>query len=253
MIDPNRELFINSTIPLLYNKRIIEYDMREAGFSLIQHFKLLPEKEINLLKKLDKERRKIQIGLLERESKELRENLKQAFVKARTIFYETNQLEEWDIISVKKDAIFTTKICMHTKFGDFIEFRPKNTYTAYIQFSSRKTIEIYYSDEKIDVKGISDDVVTRHQAFLLDFIGRFIRRLEMESVENVIDFLRRFIDKYKRKELPVGYYREFNSDSMYRLARSGAKIIDMKDEEKNTLDISYNFKEILIRLAQLLI
>ena len=46
-----RDLYINPNIFYLFNKEIIEYDMKEAGFSLIQEYKLLDEKEIEKLKK----------------------------------------------------------------------------------------------------------------------------------------------------------------------------------------------------------
>ena len=38
-----RDLFYNKNIPFLFNKEIIEYDMKEAGFSLVQEFHLLPD------------------------------------------------------------------------------------------------------------------------------------------------------------------------------------------------------------------
>ena len=41
--------FINQNIPYLFNQEIIEYDMKEAGFSLTKEFQLLDKKIIEKL------------------------------------------------------------------------------------------------------------------------------------------------------------------------------------------------------------
>ena len=74
-----KDLFINENIPYIFNREITEYDMSDAGFSLIQEFKLLPEKEIKELQKLGKQQRKVKIGLIQREDDKLKENLKISF------------------------------------------------------------------------------------------------------------------------------------------------------------------------------
>ena len=66
--------FINENIPFLFNKEIIEYDMKDAGFSLTQEFNLLPLDKITYLSKLKKDRRKVEMGLIERDNSTYRDN-----------------------------------------------------------------------------------------------------------------------------------------------------------------------------------
>ena len=117
-----KDLFINENIPYIFNREITEYDMSDAGFSLIQEFKLLPEKEIKELQKLGKQQRKVKIGLIQREDDKLKENLKISFQEARKIFINENKLDNNDIISIKKDAIITIKPCYINKLGNYIYY-----------------------------------------------------------------------------------------------------------------------------------
>ena len=41
-----KDLYINENNPYLFNTDIFEYDMKDAGFSLIKEFKLLDKKNI---------------------------------------------------------------------------------------------------------------------------------------------------------------------------------------------------------------
>ena len=129
--------------------------MKEAGFSLIQEFNLLPKDTITELKELGKEKRKIKIGKIQIKNDELKNNLKLAFKEARRIFFELNKLDDSEVISIKKDAIFVTRYCKHTAIGKYIEFRPKNYYTSYIRLGKR--LELYYNPETMGIKGIGEE------------------------------------------------------------------------------------------------
>lgn len=242
--------FINENIPFLFNKEIIEYDMKDAGFSLTQEFSLLDEKSIEKLAKLKKDNRKVQMGKIERDNSEYRDAKKAAFKMARQMFFEANDLEVSDIISIKKDAIITTKRCEHQSFGKYILFRPKNFYSSYIHLGKR--LEFYYSPNQLDVKGISDETLELHKDYMLKFIKLFFNKMETEDDVTVIEFMKRFITKYKRKELEVGYYRQFNHESNFILLNNDTDtFMDYWEESKDDLDISYNFHEILLKLIQI--
>ena len=241
--------FINRNILFLFNKEITEYDMKEAGFSLIQEFKLLPESMINKLKTYGKDERKIKIGDLQRDNEKLKNDMKEAFAQARKIFMEMNKLEPNDIITVKKDAIITCKICNHTKLGKYIDFRPKHTYTSYIQLDKR--LELYYSPYDFAVKGIGDDKLQYHEEYMIHFLKLYFRKMESEDRSTVIGFVRRFIDRYKRRELNVGYYRQFDTKSEYHVIGSNDTFTEFWEEDKDDLDISYNFLKVLIKLIKI--
>lgn len=241
--------FLNRNIMFLFNKEITEYDMKEAGFSLIQEFKLLPESKIAYLKKFGKDERKIKIGDMQRENEQLRNGMKDAFAQARKDFMEFNKLEPNDIITVKKDAIITSKICKHTEIGKYINFRPKHSYTSYIQLGKR--LEVYYSPYDFAVKGIGDDKLVYHEDYMIHFLKLFFKKMESEDRTTVIGFTRRFIDKYKRRELEVGYYRQFDAKSEFHVLGSDDKYMEFWEEDKDELDISYNFLNVLIKLIKI--
>jgi len=245
-----RDSFINENIPFLFNKEIIEYDMKDAGFSLTQEFKLLDKSMIDKLEKYKKDKRKIEMGKIERDNSEYRDAKKEAFKLARQMFFEANELEIDDIISIKKDAIITTKRCTQQSFGEFILFRPKNFYTSYIQLGKR--LEFYYSPSQLDVKGINDEILELHKDYMLKFIKLFFNKMETEDDITVIEFMKRFITRYKRKELEVGYYRQFNHESNFILLDNDTDtFMDYWEDSKDELDISYNFHEILLKLIQI--
>ena len=89
-----------------------------------------------------------------------------------------------------------------------------------------------------------------HKEYMIKFICQFFRKMETSSDEDVIEFTKRFIDKYKRRKLEVGYYREFDFSSKYR-TNTGELYEEFWEEDKDELDISYNFQNILLKFIQI--
>ena len=140
----------------LLRATIREYDMHEAGFSLIRENKLLPEEEILYLIGLTKLERTIEIGRLMKSNKNLAKNLMNSFIDIRHKFYEANNINEDNILSIKKDAVFTVnKVCKELKFGNYIEFKLKNRYSSFYHLND---IELYYDSRSnnLDVKGLGN-------------------------------------------------------------------------------------------------
>lgn len=245
-----KDLWINPNIPYLFNRQIIEYDMKSAGLSLIQEYKMLPQEEIAKLQKLGKQDLNRKIGLMERENKELIKQKKEAFKSVREEFFARNGLSEENIVSIKKDAIFSTKECKNTKIGSYILFREKNRYSSYIKIGTRR-LELYYAQSKLDVKGIGDENLQLHQNGMIAFFNQFFRRVEMEKAESTLIWMRSFIDSYKHMELPIEYYRQFNAKSAYVL-NTEDEYMDFWEEEKNRIDIRYNYF-ILMELLKILL
>lgn len=244
------DMYINENDPYLFNTDIIEYDMKDAGFSLIKEFKILDKKTITRLEKLDKQRRHITIGVMEKDNKDLREGKKEAFKLARKFFFEANGLEKGDIVSIKKDAIFTRKICTQQRFGDYINFRPKNNYSSYINIG--KNMEFYYNPTQLDVKGLSDDNYKLHKDFMLKFVNQFISKMETEDPDTVIGFTKRFIDKYKWRKVDIGYYRTLDHRSMFMMNDDSGELYENYfEEDKWDIDITYNYFTVLLKLIQI--
>lgn len=211
--DYNKDVWYNEDIEYLFDADIQEMDLRDAGFSLIKQFKLLPDEKIQELEGIEKGiKRHIAIGKLQRDDKAFSRALSSRFAEVRHLFIDLNKLNDSDILAVKKDAIFTLKKCEKLKFG-LVEFVPKHTYTSYIRFPNIQNIELFYNPgDDIEVKGMSDGVVNRHRIYMLHFIREYIKLMEVKD-PSVKRRLISFIADYKSGELDETFYLEFNGFS----------------------------------------
>ena len=75
----------------------------------MSYYNLQPEKVIQKLASMAKSQREIAVGKLMRKDKEFSRNLEESFNKIIQEFMDANELSWDDIVSVKKDAIFTKK------------------------------------------------------------------------------------------------------------------------------------------------
>lgn len=245
--------YLNKNIPYLISNEIIEYDMQEAGFNIMKRFKLLSDDRIKYLEGISKKHRTIQIGLYIRNDRDLGKLLNEKFVEVREWFFEGNDLKDEDVLSIKKDAIITMRRCNNTEF-DNIKFIEKNSYTSYYYINK---YEFYYNKmHEVHVKGINDELLELHKPYMLDFLYNFFKMNEISSRKKVIELLKSFIEAYKNKTLNIGYYRELNSQSLFRLKNESLfgdniGIADVNDIEK--IDISYNFNRYLVPLISILV
>lgn len=233
MYNPSKSTWMNPNIEYLFNEDIIEYDMTDAGFSLVKQYQLLPPETIKSLELLPKGlERHIAIGKIQGIDKEFNRALLDKFAEIREVFIKTNKLSDDSIISVKKDAIFTIGECKRVKFGT-ITFSRKNMYSSYIRFPNIQNLEIYYSDRKMDIKGMNDSSVNRHRLFMYDFLRRLIPLIESRDSKVRRDLMR-FIERYKSHDLDEEYYVEFNNLS----------------RDMNPI---FNYQNILVPLVQIIL
>ena len=97
--------FKNHNIPFLFNKDIVEYDMKDAGYSLVQEFDLLPKNIIDNLGKMKKKQRTIEIGKIQGNDEEFKNNLQQAFSDARKLFFDINDIDINEVLSIKRKIV----------------------------------------------------------------------------------------------------------------------------------------------------
>ena len=246
-----KHLYLNKSIVYLFSRKIIEYDMKEAGYSLIKEYQLLPKKYMNKLKEQTKDERKIYIGNLQKKNKDLVKSMNECFIEARRLFFVNNELSDDDILSIKKDAIFCLRYCSNTNFGDNIGFREKNVYSSYCNIGK---CEMYYNSRNMDIKGINSELLQYHENYMLRFIQTCFRHFETSTQETILRFMRRFIDDYKQLNLDIGYYRQFDINSQFILKEDDGMFYDMYwDDKKEELDISYNYNNIIIPLLNIAI
>lgn len=244
-----KDSWTNPSYDSMFNKEILEYDIESAGLNLSIKYNLLSEDTCEKLKELDKSKRVIKLGLLQKEDADFNRKLKEAFRDIRRVFFESNELDLQDIVSIKKDAIFVLKECSITKF-DNVVFRVKNIYTSYIHLGR---LEFYYNPDKIDVKGLGENDRKYHEDFIIKMIRGYIRIRENEPKEQGLKYIMRYIDDYKTFSLPVEFYKEFRSGGLYQLIDNPDQIpyLDFPEERKDELDVMYNFLEVFTKLALL--
>lgn len=244
-----RSLYRHPDIDYLVNKEIVEYDMRRAGISLIKKYKLLPESQIAQLELLEKKEQEIAIGKLQRDSKEFTRSFNQAFKDGRLLFFEANGLNEDNVLSIKRDAIFTLKECYDLEF-EGLTFVDKNRYTSYYLFDK---YEYYLFDEGIDVKGISDEKLEKHIEYMLGTLYTFMKLMENGGKKVTIEFIRDFTQLYKTKSLATEFYRELNDYSLYRLfvKLQGKQMGSDYVEGKDIVDIRYNFASYILPMINI--
>jgi hypothetical protein len=208
---PNKSTWLNPNIEYLFDNEIIEYDIKDAGFSIIKYYKLLSPEQIKELTDLEKMQRHYAIGRMQGKDKDFSKALMDKFTEVRAVFLSVNNLTDNNIVSVKKDAIYTIGECSKTKFGK-IEFAAKNRYTSYLRFIENKDIEVYYNSGSMDIKGMGDSAINRHRLYMLEFIKSMISNLESRD-QSAKRNLKKFIDDYKGMKLEEEFYIEFNNVS----------------------------------------
>ena len=112
-------------------------------------------------------------------------------------------------------------------------------------------MEFYYSPDDLDVKGIGEENLKYHTNYMLNFINLYFKKMETSDKASVIEFTRNFIDKYKARELDIGYYRNFNSTSDFTIYNDSNQYMNYWEDEKDQIDITYNYFNILLQLIKI--
>lgn len=247
-----KDTYFTTKDQFAFNQYCIEYDIKSAGLSICKEFKLLPDDVIEDLKtNYSKTDRVKKLGKMQINDNVLKKGLKDGFIEARRRFIEANDIEDEDIVSIKKDAIFVSKVCNQLNFGH-IKFANKNQYTSFIRLPNR--IELFYFCGKIDVKGIGENV-DKHKDFILKLLSTFFKKMEMGDEDNVGKFMRKTIDAYKFRNLDLGYYREFNSQSTYTVIDEDNEITQYDEYWADGIDdvlITYNWENVILPLLKII-
>lgn len=255
-----KSIWLNTDIDFIFGAKIVEYDMKSAGLSLIKEFKLLDDFTIEELEKMDKLARNKKIGLIQRENKEFTEKLSLAFKVARGRFLLYNNLKADSILSIKKDAIFViNSFCKNLQFGHIL-FQEKNTYTTFFKLNK---IEFFFNVDtgKIDLKGLGqgdqlDKIIELHGPYLLDFMMRFATLRESgTSTKKMRLFLNNFIVNYRERTLDINYYRNLDKNLGFELYdnNTGEYMIVAETNDIENVNIMANYIQYILPLVSLYI
>lgn len=206
-------------ISFLINRNIYEYDISKANINILLHANVIDNKTYTRLYNASREERQKEVGIMILKDSNIYNIINTNIKNMRNKLIEVNNIYDDDILSAKNDALFIIdKKPKITKF-DNIEFVLKNVYTSFYKIDS---LELYYfcdtanGIEKLDVKGIADNALVKHNEYLLDFFKALFETIQY-NINDAVIMLRQFYTDYINNKLDVGYYRNFDSSSMYTL------------------------------------
>ena len=233
---------------------IREYDISKANINVLLYKGIINSTQYEYIKSLPRMDRQYLIGNMCKNS-DIQKALSDGIIEFKKRFFESNSIDPNRVLSIKNDAVFLMDIVPRfTKF-DNVEFLCKNHYTMYMKIFD---LELYYylnrvnQEEKLDIKGISDEKITKyHSNYMVDFLLYLFEVLSTQGVQDAILVLKGFYDNYINYNLDIGYYRELNSMSIFRMnigisnvlanmtsSSIGLEYVD--DKYKRNLNISYN-------------
>lgn len=247
------DIYTNDSYQYLINVPICEYDIKNAGFNLAKYYKLLDDDTIKMLSDIPKRERTIMIGKMMRDNPEFNKELSESFELIRKKFVNKNNITDNDILSIKKDAIFVIdKKCVCIKFKN-IEFVCKNKYTSFHRFGN---IELYYnsSTNDLDVKGINNDVLYKHELMLI-VLKNIFKMVEQKDTDKLTSYIKRFVVAYKTGDIDPGIYRQFNSASSFIIKSNPSSSCEygldsISGYDVNNIDKSYNYMNIILPIIQ---
>lgn len=251
-------LSFKNNIKYMRNKRIFEYDMESAGYSLTISEKLITdEKLLEKLKFANKKERQIILGLYAKDNKDFVKELNDAFRKYISAFIHLNDIKESNILYIKKDSVtfFNTTDIKKTKFKK-AKFTKRQEFTSHLCIDK---LEFYYNGntDTCLLKGIN---LKDYSGTLIEEIFKIMKIAEFASADSISNHLKELRSAYINKELQDSYYRELSNMHAYRLKDgiNGNKVysnypLEVDDDFFNAVDINYNYIYILLPLFEIFI
>lgn len=223
---------------------IYEYDISKANISILLQKGVIDVSQYNDFYNMNREDRQINIGYMQRNNPEIIKILEEGFKEARYSFIVSNNIQDDEIVSIKKDSLFITKQANVTKFGH-VNFTLRNTYSIMVKIHK---LEVYYNinpmsfEHSIDIKGIKNEVLIKHESTYIHLLCEILYLICNNRPEDAIRYMKNFVIDYDNLILPIEFYREFNQQSLYRVSsvNSAYYIDDAIGLNSCNLDISYN-------------
>lgn len=241
----------NYKTPIKYfvNTYIREYDLSKANINSLLYTGRITQEEHQKYLSMDKQEREINIGLWIKKDRSIYKDIQNGIIEAKRRLVYANDINDYDIVSVKNDAMFIVgKELSQIEFPPF-KFNMKNIYTVYLQIEE---LEIYYGDSInrstgsintiIDVKGMSNESLLLHQGGMLDLICDICYKLQRESIDDIMKWISEIYSEFVNKKLPKEYYRNFDSFSRYSINTFSrcVSLGEISDDMIGIIDINRN-------------
>lgn len=242
-------------IPYICN-RITEYDLKQANLACLEASGKIDKTLIDQLRDMPKQDREVLVGKMQQRDKTFVKIIRGGIQHAREMLFEANMLQDIEIVSIKNDAVFVAgRKLKHTTFGPF-QFVPKGTYSLFMKLDKRT--EFYYDRKHrtVVIKGISDDVVNDpdQQHGMIQFLSTVFQYLVTDRRDALRQYLIQFADDYKKKNLPIEYYKELNSENIYRsnfeLGEYGYFQYQASEDDLPLINGIYNYTRYVLPMIQ---
>lgn len=256
--------YVNDGLPFLINSKITEYDIKSGNTSMMKRYQLQPPEVIAEIEKMEKKQRNVTVGLIQKQDRTFAKRLEESFDRTVKEFIEKNGLDiDVDVLAVRKDAVFVVNHPVTiTQLDSNVLFREKSQYHAALQIGPR--LEFYFTDQNdVEIKNFVTAEKDDNQALeklkpgMISFLREFVEIAEGTNMNRVkvYQWLRDFCTYYKQRDLDVEYYREFTREALFhiRLGEDDTYYDQIPDTMIEDLDISFNYRNIIIPLLQILI
>lgn len=233
---------------------IYEYDMEAAGLSVLRDRDLISPKEHARLQALPKSRRVVEVGLLCRGDDVALQAVESGTREAVAEFCQENGFDEGDIISVKRDAVYSLRPARVLRLGEYIRFREDGRYTSFFNLSG---VEFYYScrNRSAVVKGIGREVERTHRDHFIKLICGIIDLSENLKHDRLMQILALKRRDYVTMKAGAECYREMSANNAFRLKGSltGVDLYADHWPGPDSVDISYNYAKFIVPLVAALV
>jgi hypothetical protein len=145
----------------------------------------------------------------------------ECFQDIRRIFFEENNIENSNILSIKKDAIFLiNKVPIKTNFLDNCVFIKKNEYSSYINICGK---EFYYdiNNNSLDIKKIPKEVVKMQKDYLFKFVAECLKLKCLGQNEELFIKMLEFKNDFINFNLDINYYRSLENNNIMLQSKTG--------------------------------
>ena len=248
---PNKQNYtIDETT--LQDVLIYEYDMNKSGLSLLKEYSDLDKSIISRLEHLDKFERNVEIGNIMKSNKDYFNAVEKNIKIVMQEFFKVNEIELSNIVSIKRDAVFSTKKCTILQLSENITFKLVDTYSSFYRFGN---VEFYYSEKNKSFiyKGLGENCV-ENNLFLKEF-SKLIKLLEKATPQNRFRLLQDFRKDYCSKKFDIEMYRECNPKNLFRLKDinknvNGFEFFAEGYNDKEEIDGIYNYNKFIVPIIK---
>lgn len=249
-----KDNYTNQNINYIKNNLVTEYDISSAGLSILTDLNYFSDNDYNDLMSMDKLERNIIIGKELKKNNDMNTALMNGFAQVRAVFFEQNNIQDHDVLSIKKDAIFLINkdININGNISKHVTFNKKNTYNAYINIG-RKEHYLDIEHNKLIVKKYPELVKERHKDYLFKLLKDVLFLDTQNNKDEIYKQLAMFKYKFVIYNLEKEYYRSIKTGNYeVRLNNTLIELDDIHDNVLEDIVTGYNMEFILSIIETLL-